>query len=145
MKKIFTLIVALVGFAGFASASTVDDIQPLKHSYVFVADDYTSNGTGSRTKGGLFGDDHFLDLNGGSVSTGKGSFDLSVVDDYGIVTADIAAKYGKTYAGSHFNSLRLKNAQDVIAFKATAGSKIILISLRTPLLQSLIRLREQST
>lgn len=126
MKKIFTLIVALVGFAGLASASTVDDIQPLKHSYVFVADDYTNNGLGARTKGGLFGDDHFLDVTGGSVSTGKGGFDLSVVDDYGIVTADIAAKYGKTYAGSHLNSLRLKNAQDVIAFKATAGSKIII-------------------
>lgn len=121
MKKIFTLIVALVGFVGLASASTADDIQPLKHSYVFVADDYTSNGTGSRTKGGLFGDDHFLDVTGGSVATNKGSFDLSVVDDYGVVTADIAAKYGKTYAGSHLNSLRLKNAQDVIAFKATAG------------------------
>lgn len=126
MKKIFTLIVALVGLVGLASASTADDIQPLKHSYVFVADDYTSNGTGSRTKGGLFGDDHFLDVTGGSVATNKGSFDLSVVDDYGVVTADIAAKYGKTYAGSHLNSLRLKNAQDVIAFKATAGSKIII-------------------
>lgn len=126
MKKIFTLIVALVGFAGLASASTADDIQPLKHSYVFVADDYTNNGLGARTKGGLFGDDHFLDVTGGSVSTGKGSFDLSVVDDYGIVTADIAKNYGTAYAGTHLNSLRLKNNQDVIAFKATAGSKIII-------------------
>ena len=126
MKKIFTLIVALVGFAGLASASTADDIQPLKHSYVFVADDYTNNGLGARTKGGLFGDNHFLDVTGGSVSTGKGGFDLSVVDDYGIVTADIAKNYGTAYAGMHLNSLRLKNNQDVIAFKATAGSKIII-------------------
>lgn len=126
MKKIFTLIVALVGFAGLASASNVDDIQPLKHSYFFVADDYTGNGTGSRTVGGLFGDDHFLDVRGGSVATNKGGFDLSVVDDYGLVTADIAKKYGTAHPGRHLNSLRLKNAQDVIAFKATAGSKIII-------------------
>lgn len=126
MKKIFTLIVALIGLAGVASASTVDDIQTLKHSYVFTADDYTSNGTGTRTKGGLFGDDHFLDVTGGSVTNGKGSINLSVVDDYGIVTQAIADKYGADYPDAHLNSLRLKNAQDVIAFKATAGSKIII-------------------
>ena len=126
MKKIFTLIVALIGLAGVASASTVDDLQTLKHSYVFTADDYTSNGTGTRTKGDLFGDDHFLDVNGGSVTNGKGSINLSVVDDYGIVTQAIADKYGAEYPDAHLNSLRLKNAQDVIAFKATAGSKIII-------------------
>ena len=62
MKKIFTLICALVGFAGAANAATVDDLAPLKHSYVMVCDDYTSDGTGTRVKGTLFGDDHFLDF-----------------------------------------------------------------------------------
>lgn len=126
MKKIFTLITALVAFAGFASAASVDDIQPLKHSYVLNVNDYTNNGTGSRTKGTLFGDDHFLDVTGGSVATNKGSIDLSVVDTYGVVTEAIANKYGADYPGAALNSLRLKNAQDVIAFKATAGSKIIM-------------------
>ncbi len=55
MKKLFTLICALVGFTSFASASTVDDLLEIKHSMVFVFDDYTINGTGSRTNAQLFG------------------------------------------------------------------------------------------
>lgn len=124
MKKIFTLIVALVGLTSVASAANADDIQPLKHSYVLVADDYTGNGTVGRTKGSLFGDDHFLDVKGGSISTSKGSVDLSTADTLGIVTNYYVTNYGDN--GSHLNSLRLKNAQDVLAFKASAGSKIII-------------------
>lgn len=124
MKKIFTLIVALVGLTSVASAANVDDIQPLKHSYVLVADDYTGNGTVARSSGSLFGDDHFLDVTGGSIATNKGSIDLSVADTLGIVTNYYVTNYGDN--GSHLNSLRLKNAQDVIAFKASAGSKIIM-------------------
>ena len=129
MKKIFTLALALMGFAGATNAASVTDIKVCKHSYVLVCDDYTNNGTGSRTKGGLFGDDFFLDVTGGSVSTGKGSTDLSVTDTLGVekaplyVTQEIVDKYGEY--GKHLNSLRLKNAQDVIAMRPTAGSKII--------------------
>ena len=128
MKKIFTLICALVGFAGAANAATVDDLAPLKHSYVMVCDDYTSDGTGTRVKGTLFGDDHFLDVTGGSVATNKGKVDLSVLNeaDENHVTQYIVDKYGADYAGAHFNSLRLKNAQDVIAMKLTAKSKVIM-------------------
>ena len=89
MKKIFTLICALVGFAGVVNAATVDDIAPLKHSYVLVCEDL-----GARPgKGNLFGDKHFLDVTGGSTSTAKGSVDLSVADGV-LVTEEIAAKYG---------------------------------------------------
>ena len=129
MKKIFTLALALMGFAGATNAASVTDIKVCKHSYVLVCDDYTNNGTGSRTKGGLFGDDFFLDVTGGSVSTGKGSTDLSVTDTLGVekaplyVTQEIVDKYGEY--GKHLNSLRLKNTQDVIAMRPTAGSKII--------------------
>ena len=128
MKKIFTLICALVGFAGVANAATEDDLAPLKHSYVMVCDDYTSDGTGTRVKGGLFGDDHFLDVTGGSVATNKGKVDLSVLNeaDDNHVTQYIVDKYGADYAGEHYNSLRLKNNQDVIAMKLTAGSKVIM-------------------
>jgi hypothetical protein len=128
MKKFFTLIFALMGFAGVANAASEDDLAPLKHSYVFVCDDYTNDGTGSRTKGGLFGDDHFLDVTGGSVATNKGQVDLSVLNeaDDNHVTQYIVDKYGADYAGAHYNSLRLKNNQDVIAMKLTAGSKIIM-------------------
>ena len=137
MKKIFTLCLALMGFAGVANAAGVDDIAVLKHSYVLVFDQYTSDGTGSRTKGALFGDSHFLDVTGGSVNSGgKGSVDLATMtyDNKGTATPleylegnitpeEIAAlqeKYGEY--GTHINSLRLKNTQDVICCKPTAGS-----------------------
>ena len=119
----------LFGYSGASRAATVDDLKVCKHNYVMVADDYTNNGTGSRTKGGLFGDEYFLDVTGGSVAQNKGATDLSTVDSLGIdkaplyVTQEIVDKYGEY--GKHLNSLRLKNAQDVIAMKPTAGSKII--------------------
>lgn len=135
MKKIFTLALALMGFAGVANAATVDDLAVLKHSYVFVCDDL-----GARPgKGVLFGADHFLDVTGGSTATNKGQVDLSqpgattwddgkgnVEDIPQYITDDIIAKYGADYAGPHYNYLRLKNAQDVIAMKLTAKSKIIM-------------------
>ena len=128
MKKIFTLALALLGFAGVANAASVDDLAVLKHSYVLVCDNL-----GARPgKGVLFGDDHFLDVTGGSTATNKGQVDLSVVDALGedgtplYVTQDIVDKYGADYAGPHYNWLRLKNAQDVIAMKLTAKSKVIM-------------------
>ena len=45
MKKIFTLICALAGFASMSSAASVDDVAPLKHSYVLVCDEWNNNGT----------------------------------------------------------------------------------------------------
>ncbi len=135
MKKIFTLIIALMGFAGAANAATVDDLAVLKHSYVLVCDNL-----GARPgKGALFGDNHFLDVTGGSTATNKGQVDLSqpgattyddgkgnVEDIPQYITEDIIAKYGADYAGPHYNWLRLKNAQDVIAMKLTAKSKVIM-------------------
>lgn len=103
MKKIFTLVFALIGLAGVANAATVDEIVPLSHSYVLVCEDLG----GRPGKGALFGDRHFLDVTGGSTATNKGSVDLSVVDDT-LVTQDIASKYAEY--GSHLNFLRLKKA-----------------------------------
>ena len=123
MKKLFTLVFALMGFAGAANAATVDDIAVLKHSYVLVCDDL-----GARPgKGILFGADHFLDVTGGSTATNKGTADLSVVNeaDDNHVNQYIADTYGADYAGPHYNFLRLKNAQDVIAMKVTAKTKLI--------------------
>ena len=45
MKKIITLICALAGFASMSSAASVDDLVPLKHSYVLVCDEWNNNGT----------------------------------------------------------------------------------------------------
>jgi hypothetical protein len=124
MKKFFTLICALVGFAGVANAATVDDIAVCKHSYVLVCDQL-----GSRPgKGVLFGNDHFLDVTGGSTATNKGQVDLSVLNeaDDNHVNQYIVDKYGADYPGLHYNFLRLKNNQDVIAMKLTAKSKVIM-------------------
>jgi len=135
MKKFFTLALALMGFAGVANAANVDDLAVLKHSYVLVCDNL-----GARPgKGVLFGDNHFLDVNGGTTATNKGKVDLSqpgpttyddgkgnVEDIPQYITEDIIAKYGTDYAGAHSNFLRLKNDQDVIALKLTAKSKIII-------------------
>ena len=126
MRKIFTLALALMGFAG-ANAATVDDIAVCKHSYVLVFDDWDGNGTAKPGKGQLFGNGYFLDVTGGSVATNKGSVNLSVANDAddNHVTQAIADKYGATYPDAHLNSWRLKNAQDVIAMRVTAGSKLI--------------------
>ena len=114
----------LVGFAGVANAATVDDIAVCKHSYVLVCDQL-----GARPgKGVLFGNDHFLDVTGGSTATNKGQVDLSVLNeaDDNHVNQYIVDKYGADYPGLHYNFLRLKNNQDVIAMKLTAKSKVIM-------------------
>lgn len=131
MKKLFTLACALLGMIGAVKAASVDDIAVCKHSYVLVADDYTNNGTGARTKGGLFGDGFFLDVTGGSVATNKGKSNPAEM-----ITPEDGEpyyRYGEAFAkkyedvGEHYNSLRIKNAQDVIAMKVTAKSKIIIL------------------
>ncbi len=133
MKKLFTLICALIGMTATVSAATVDDIALCKHSYVLVADEWTNNGTARPGKGNLFGDGFFLDVTGGSVGTNKGKSDPNEVltDATGAPTGEF--RYGEAFAtkygeyGAHYNSLRLKNAQDVIAMKVTAGSKLIFL------------------
>lgn len=133
MKKLFTLICALVGLASTANAAKIDDVKVCKHSYVLVADEWTNNGTVRPGKGNLFGDGFFLDVTGGSVATNKGNSDPGEIlkDETGAPTGELrydaafAAKYGEY--GAHYNSLRLKNAQDVIAMKVTAGSKLIFL------------------
>lgn len=127
MKKIFTLALVLLGFAGVANAASVDDVAVCKHSYVLCFDDWDGNGSAKPGKGQLFGNGFFLDVTGGSVATSKGKVNLSVVNeaDDNHVTQYIADKYGADYPDDHFNSWRLKNAQDVIAMKVTAKSKLI--------------------
>ena len=133
MKKLFTLICALVGLTSSVNAATIDDVKQCKHSYVLVADEWTNNGTVRPGKGNLFGDGFFLDVTGGSVATNKGKSDPNEIltDEAGAPTGELrygeafAAKYGEY--GAHYNSLRLKKAQDVIAMKVTAGSKLIFL------------------
>jgi hypothetical protein len=127
MKKVFTLLCGLLGLAGTlqAAEANVGGVKTCKHSYVFVADEVTNNGLDKPNYKTVVGDGYFY-LCGTdkqkSVSTGKGSVDLSSVDGE-LVTEEIAAKYGEY--GSHLNSLRLKAKQDIIALNVTAQSKII--------------------
>ena len=123
MKKIFTLICALVGIVASGFAQTVADLEVCKHSYVLVGDDVTNDGTEKIAKNSLFGDGYFFTPTGHDKSNKKNSFDLAEKNE------DETYKWfnGK-YAeyGSHLNSLRLKNNQDVFAIKLTAKSKIII-------------------
>ncbi len=127
MKKIITLICALAGFASMSSAASVDDLVPLKHSYVLVCDEWNNNGTEKIASGSIYGNGFFFTPTGHDKSTGKGKTNLSVVNeaDDNHVTAEIAAKYGQEYNMDHYNSLRLKNNQDIMVMKVTAGSKLI--------------------
>ena len=133
MKKIFTLICAFVGMTSAVNAETIDDVKVCKHSYVLVADDWTNNGSQRPGKGALFGDGYFLDVTGVNVSTKKGNSNPAEIlkDTAGVETGEY--RYGAAFAtkyaeyGEHLNSLRLKNNQDVIAMKVTAGSKLIFL------------------
>lgn len=124
MKNLISLAIALLSFGGAANAATVDDLEVLIHNYVLVCDELEAR----PGMGVLFGANHFLDVySGGGFRTNKGTVDLSVVNgNDGYVTQEIVNKYGADYGGPHYNCLRLKNAQDVIAMKLIAGTKLIL-------------------
>lgn len=129
MKKVFTTLFAMASMALAVNAASEADIKPMLHSYVCAFNNYTGDGTVARVKGTLFGGNYFLDVTGGSIATNKGSIDIANTTTYPSVyggaeadTARLAKKYTKY--GLSLNSLRLKNAQDVIAFKPTAGSVV---------------------
>ena len=120
MKKLFTLVCAVIGLVANVNAASINDVKVCKHSYVLVFEDQLVGGA-KPGKGNLFGDEFFLDVTGGSTATNKKAIDLS--DE---TFAD--GKYAK-YAeyGSHLNCWRLKNGQDAIAMKVTAKSKLIIL------------------
>lgn len=123
MKKIFTLICALVGIVASGFAQTVADLEVCKHSYVLVGDDVTNVGTEKVTNNSLFGDGYFFTPTGHDKSNKKNSFDLAEKNEDGTYKW-FNGKYAEY--GSHLNSLRLKKEQDVFAVKLTAKSKIII-------------------
>ena len=127
MKKLFTLICALVGLTSSVNAATIDDVKVCKHSYVLVAEDWNNLGTENLGKGQLFGDGFFLSVTGNNKSNKKGSSNPAEI------TSEGEYRYGEAFAtkygeyGSRLNCLRLKNAQDVIAMKITKDSKLIFL------------------
>lgn len=123
MKKIFTLICALVGIVASGFAQTVADLEVCKHSYVLVGDEVTNDGTEKVAKNSLYGDGYFFTPTGHDKSNKKNSFDLAEKNEDGTYKW-FNGKYAEY--GSHLNSLRLKTTQDVLAIKLTAKSKIII-------------------
>lgn len=123
MKKIFTLICALVGIVASGFAQKLSDLEVCKHSYVLVGDDVTNDGTEKIAKNSLFGDGYFFTPTGHDKSNKKNSFDLAAKNEDGTYKW-FNGKYAEY--GSHLNSLRLKTTQDVFAVKLTAKSKIII-------------------
>lgn len=95
MRKSFLFALALVLSVG-AFASTVSDLVPINRNWTFIADDHNSNGTAGWTDGTLYCGGYLLSLGGNSVATNKGTSTI------GSVTCK--------------NSLRLKNAQNRLAF-----------------------------
>lgn len=130
MKKVFTTLFAMASMALAVNAASEADIKPMLHSYVCALNNYNANGTVLMPKGEIFGSGYFLAVTGaGQVATNKGSIDIAdpttYTTTYGGAEADtarLAKKYTKY--GLQLNSYRLKNAQDVIAFKPTAGSVV---------------------
>jgi len=130
-RRIFFVCFALLGTTICMKAATVENLQPITSTCVYAFDDYTNSGTASRAEGAIFGSNRFLDVTGGSIANDKGSIDITATSGKTAYTAvngaditSLSAIY--TTYGSHLNSLRLKNAQDVIALKPIANSKIYL-------------------
>ncbi|MBQ8866520.1 MAG: chitobiase/beta-hexosaminidase C-terminal domain-containing protein [Bacteroidaceae bacterium] len=129
MKKVFTTLFAMASMALAVNAATEDDIKPMLHSYVCSLNNYNGNGATTFPKGELFGSGYFLSVTSNYNATNKGSIDIANTTTYTTTyggaeadTARLAKKYNKY--GSQLNSFRLKNAQDVIAFKPTAGAVV---------------------
>lgn len=135
MKKFFTLICAMI-CAVAANAATVDDIAVCKHSYVVNFAEVTQNGAVKPEKGNLYADGYVLAVTGNSVATNKGESwpaaitqvkdeDNNLIEEYFTHGEAFATKYADLKKIK--NTLRLKNAQDVIAMKVTEGSKLIFL------------------
>ena len=127
-RRIFFVCFALLGTTMCVKAATVENLQPITSTCVYAFDDYTNSGTASRVKGAIFGSNRFLDVTGGSIATNKGSIDIANTSNYAAINGADPVSLSATYTiyGSHLNSFRLKNAQDVIALKPIANSKIYL-------------------
>jgi hypothetical protein len=104
MKKIFTLLTLLLCAVTSSWAATVSDLKTIATDYVFIADNITSNGTAGLTANTLYDGNVIFAPTANTVSTGKGS-----------VTFE---------GGSHLNSLRIKNAQDRLAFKVNGACTV---------------------
>ena len=104
MKKLFTLMMLLMTIVIGAKASTVDDLATISADYTFIADNVTTNGTSKLSANTLYDSNRIFTSTGNSVAANKGE---------------------STFGGAnHLNSLRIKNTQDVLAFKVSKNCTI---------------------
>ena len=97
--KTFALLLLMAVCSMGLQAATVNDLVAIDYDYVFIADDMTNNGTEKPVANTLYADGHIFAPTANTVATNKGN---------------------STFAGgTHLNSLRLKNAQDRLAFKVS--------------------------
>lgn len=104
MKKLFTLLTLLVAMVTSAWGAVVGDLKTIANDYVFIADDFTANGTVKLTANTLYDGNVIFAPTANSVATNKGS-----------VTFEEC---------SHLNSLRLKNTQDQLCFKVSGACTV---------------------
>ena len=95
MKKIFSLMAAALMSVAMMAA-TVADLKPINRNWSFIADNITNSGTTSPTANTLYEGDFIFMPTANSISTSKGQNTINGVQC--------------------FNSLRLKLAQDRLAF-----------------------------
>lgn len=97
--KTFALLLLMAVCSMGAKAATVNDLVAIDYDYVFIADDMTNNGTEKPVANTLYAEGHIFAPTANTVANNKGN---------------------STFAGgTHLNSLRLKNAQDRLAFKVS--------------------------
>lgn len=97
--KTFALLLLMAVCSMGVQAATVNDLVAIDYDYVFIADDMTNNGTEKPVANTLYADGHIFAPTANTVANNKGN---------------------STFAGgTHLNSLRLKNAQDRLAFKVS--------------------------
>lgn len=103
LKKAF-LLLALIGGASSAWASSVSDLKTIATDYVFIADDITSNGTAGLSSNTLYDGNVIFAPTENSVATNKGNSSIEEVN--------------------HLNSLRIKKTQDRLAFKVNGACTV---------------------
>lgn len=104
MKKVFTLLTLALMSIGTAWGADVSDLKTIATDYVFIADNITSNGTVKLTANTLYDGNVIFAPTANTVAANKGSVDFD--------------------GGSHLNSLRIKNAQDRLAFKVNGACTV---------------------
>ena len=104
MKKFFTLLTLLLCAVTSSWGAAVSDLKTIATDYVFIADNFTANGTVKLTANTLYDGNVIFAPTANSVANNKGSVNFE--------------------GGNHLNSLRLKNAQDRLAFKVNGACTV---------------------